>query len=162
MKRILIKVLVFVFIVGGLAAVLWPVDNWRMYDANWKPLAMTDAEGYCAGYLLGESGFNNSQDVEAMAACITTNDQKDNTTPNVGIVIRSFCNGISLTAGMPQQDCEDIIEGYEIWPLMNGGYTWEWNDTNARPQVVQSNISQAPRRDGRTDDIRNETGRLGE
>ncbi len=162
MKRTLIKIGAVLFVIAGLVAVLWPVDNWRLYDANWKPLAMTEAEGYCAGYLLGDGGFNNTEDKEGMAACIAENEGLENDTPSIGIVVKSFCNGLAVTAGLPHNECMDITEGYDIWPLQYGGYTWEWNDTNARPEVVQSDISQAPRRDGRTDDIRNETGRLGE
>lgn len=158
MKKILIKIGVIAFIIGGLVAVLWPVDTWRMYDANWQPLAMTESEAFCAGFLLGDSGFNNVQDEEGMQVCMERFDDKSDT-PSVGIVISAFCDGLWVSAGFPKTDCEDVTEGYEIWPLQHGGYTWEWNDTNSRPEVVQSNISQAPRREGRDEDNRNETGR---
>lgn len=162
MKRILIKIGVLVFIIGGLVAVLWPVDTWRMYDANWQPLAMTEAEAWCAGNLLGASNFNNSEDIEGMEACFEAHEDLDNVSPRIGAVIVKFCSGLATTSDIPAPECVDIIEGYEMWPLQYGGYTWQWNDTNPRPEIVQSDISNAPRREGRTDDNRNETGRIGE
>ena len=50
MKKFLTYTLAVMLVVGGAIAVNWPVNTWRLYDGNWQPLAMTEAESYCAGY----------------------------------------------------------------------------------------------------------------
>jgi hypothetical protein len=160
MKRILGISAAILLVVGGLVAVLWPVETWRMYDANWKPLAMTEAEAYCAGFVLGEGNFTNKENPEGMEVCYTSS-KYDNTVPRIGVAVRRFCEGLFATVGYPVGECENAVNGYDLWPLAVGGYTWEWNDSNPRPQIVQSDLGNAPRREGRNDDGRENVGRFG-
>jgi hypothetical protein len=156
MKKILVRILAAVLVVGGLVAVLWPVDTWRLYDANWQPLAMTEAENYCAGKVLAENSFVNKKDDIIVDTCVETSDRGN--VASVGSSQAWFCQGIRSV--LPSfDDCLPVVQNYQIWGLQHGGYTLEWNDSNTYPQIVQYNITEAPRGDGRDDGNRNDNGR---
>lgn len=155
MRKFLLYFAGFALVVGGFIAVMWPVPNWRLYDANWRPLAMTQAESFCAGLLFGER-MTNEQDHEWMVDCIANSSYEH--TPSVANSPAWGCQGLLSTpygAGWPLEDCLAAMEAAEVWWLLDGGYTMEWNSGNKRPEVAASNIKQAPDRDGR-----DETGRL--
>ena len=159
MRRFLIKVGAVLFAIAGLVAILWPVNNWRMYDANWAPLAMTDAESYCSGWVLGDTNFVNKENKQAIQDCLDRVEY-DNTQPHIGASVQLACIGLFETQAWPVNDCVQLIEGYEVWFLQWGGYTWEWNDAHPRPQVYKTNIVEAPSREDRAEDGRNSTGRM--
>lgn len=162
MKKILTKIAAVTFVVGGLVAVMWPVPTWRMYDANWQELAMTQAESYCSGYVLGENGFNNVPDIPGMETCIAESNL-DNLEPDIAQSVRLACTGLSIW--FPEyvvSDCMADVEGFEVWFLVDGGYTWEWNASHPRPVVAHYNISQAPRGERGDNSGRDFTGRVGE
>lgn len=158
MKRLLIKIAAILFIVAGLIAVLWPVPTWRLYDGNWQALAMTHAENFCAGQgIVNDSGaINNNINDPAVDACIAASELGD--TPSVAHSQRWFCEGIqSKLSGFT--NCLNQVQQYQIWGLAHGGFTREWNDSNSYPQIIDYDITQAPRRAGRQDDTRNDNGR---
>lgn len=150
MRKFLIYVAVLTLVVGGFIIVTLDVPNWRLYDSRWRPLAMTEAENYCAGWLFG-STLVNREDPSAMADCIERN-HMDNETPNVARSVEWGCQGV--LAGLAEQAqewdmaaCLDAVEGAQVWFLMNGGYTVSWaqSGSNKRPVVAQTDITRAPR-----------------
>lgn len=153
------KVGAFILIVGGLVAVLWPVQTWRMYDANWRPLAMTHAESYCAGTTLAEGDFINRPYPNEMKDCLKDS-KLDNTIPNIGKAVNWACRGIQAVNGWMILLCEATVEAYGLWFLTEGGYTFEWDDVNHRPEAYRFNIKTAPPRDQRDIDERDSGGRL--
>lgn len=159
MKRLLIRVLAGAFVIGGFVAVLWPVPTWRLYDANWQPLAMTQAEAWCAGWTMGNAQANK-QDPAAMKDCMETHDELDNEIHGIATIIRQGCLGFGASSGFDPNACEAIIESNGIWWLRDGGFTLAWNETNPRPQVIQVSIQNAPRGE-RDNSEREYTGRLG-
>lgn len=159
MKRVLGWVVVFVLVVGGATATFWPVPTWRLYDANWQPLVMTEAESYCVGRVLAENGFNNTQNDPKVKACIEES-VLDNATPNISKAIMWACQGIkSVDPSWSLTDCGNSVYGFNIWFLLHGGYTRSWNDQNPRPDAAYSNIREAPRGE-RNDNNRQTEGRF--
>ena len=158
MRRILAWIVVVVLVVGGGVVAYWPVAKWRMYDANWKPLAMTEAESYCAGKILAENMYTNMYDDPQVRRCIQQS--KKGTVPDVGKSLRWVCEGIrSVDPSWSTSDCLDTLNHYDFWLLLNGGYTGNWNDQNPRPDTAYSNIREAPRGE-RNDNNRNTDGRF--
>lgn len=160
MKRLLVKIAASLFVLGGAALVFWPINFWRLYDANWSPLALTYAEAYCTGYILGESGFTNKPSPD-VAVCVENSDF-DNETPSIGRAIHWGCEGLYVSVGFPIPDCKKVFEDYEMWWLLDGGYTWEWDKAHPRPVVAHADIGTAPPRQERDGNERNSGGRLGE
>ena len=145
MKRILGWVAVFILVVGGAIVTFWPVPTWRLYDANWQPLAMTQAESYCVGKVLAENSYNNTKDNPTVDRCVAES-KMDNTVPHVEKAMQWGCEGIrSVDSSWSQTDCLEAFENWDMWLLQHGGYTWAWNDQNPRPNVAYSNIREAPR-----------------
>lgn len=145
MKKVAIWIAVFALVVGGGIAVLWDVPNWRLYDANWRALAMTEAESYCAGLLLGEgkAGYDDPNPEEA--ALCWENTSKDNTMPQISKVVEWGCQGLLAAVEWNLADCIAAVESNDIWWLRDGGFTASWNSGNSRPNVVTDDIRQAPR-----------------
>ena len=159
MKRILGWIAVVILVVGGGIATFWPVPTWRLYDANWQPLALTQAEAYCVGQVLAKNGYANKQDDSEVDACVTDS-KLDNTLPDVGKAMKWGCDGIrSVDSSWSQTECLAAFDSYDMWLLLHGGYTWAWNDQNPRPNVAYSNIREAPRGE-RNDNNRNTDGRF--
>ena len=159
MKRILAWVAVFVLVLGGAVAIYWPVPLWRMYDANWQPLAMTQAESYCAGKVLAQNGYSNKANDKEVDQCVKDSEW-DNTTPDVGKALKWACEGIlSTDPAWSITDCIGTFDSNSFWLMLHGGYTWRWNDQNPRPNTAYSNIREAPRGE-RNDNTRNTDGRM--
>lgn len=155
MKKFLVGALVFAIVVGGFIIVTLDVPKWRLYDRQWRPLAMTQAENYCAGILTATAAEERP---EEQAECIAENDHLDNITPNLAMSVQWGCEGLYVAAEYPVQDCKDAVEVHQVWFLQHGGYTVEWAESgaNQRPNVAKVDITKAPRGE-RTD----ETGRFG-
>lgn len=159
MRRVLGWVAVFILVVGGATVTFWPVPTWRLYDANWQPLAMTQAEAYCVGQILAGNGYNNIKDDREVDGCVAGS-KLDNAIPDVGRVAYWGCDGIrSIDSSWSQTDCLATFIDLDIWFLQHGGYTWAWNDQNPRPNVAYSNIREAPRGE-RNDNNRQTEGRF--
>ncbi len=159
MKRVLGWVAVFILVVGGGIVTFWPVDTWRLYDANWQPLALTQAESYCAGKVLAENNYSNKANDKDVDVCVKES-KFDNTVPNVGKALKWACEGIrSVDYSWTAADCIGTFDNYQFWLMQHGGYTWNWNDQNPRPNVAYSNIREAPRGE-RDSNIRNTDGRF--
>ena len=159
MKRILIWIALVTFAIGAAVVVFWPVSNWRLYDENWNPLALTEAESWCAGEILARNKFANKRDDPQVDACVV-NSSKNNTVPDVVKAQGWQCSAmVSVVPEWGYDNCLATLQSYKIWLLQHGGYTMDWNTSNPYPDIVQYNISQAPRgeRDG---EQRNEGGRL--
>jgi len=134
-------------IVGGFIVITADVPMWRLYDKNWNPLAMTEAENYCVGQVLGKNALNNTKDDPEVAACVAAS-RMDNATPNIAMSIEWGCKGIYSTyPDFLVDECKSQIEEGDLWFLQHGGYTWEWSESgsNKRPVASHSNIGQPPR-----------------
>lgn len=161
MKRILTWTATILLAVGGLILAFWPVQTWRLYDANWNPLAMTHAESWCMGRIAAENNYINSKDDPRVDQCVLESNF-DNTIPSIGKAIRWGCVGsVSADSGWSVSDCIRTVEAWDVWFLQHGGWTWEWNDAHPRPVVAYSDIRNAPRGE-RDDSIRDSGGRFGE
>ena len=159
MKRIMAWVTVFVLVVGGGIVAYWPVATWRLYDANWQPLALTQAESYCAGKILAQNSYSNKANDREVNECVAES-RFDNSVPNVGKALRWACEGIrSADPSWSTADCLGTFENYQFWLMQHGGYTWNWNDQNPRPNAAYSNIREAPRGE-RNDNNRDTDGRF--
>ena len=159
MKRILGWVAVFILVVGGAIVTFWPVATWRLYDANWQPLALTQAESYCVGQVLVKNAYANKQGDSEVDDCVKASTL--DTVPDVARALHWGCEGIrSLDPAWTQADCLDALDRYEFWFLLHGGWTWGWNDQNPRPNVAYINIREAPR-GSRNDSNRTTDGRFG-
>ncbi len=141
MKKFMIWVGVISFVVGLGLLVFWPISGptaWRQYDMNWQPLALTEAENYCAGKVGINNGFaHNSKDV---ADCIERS-TLDNTQPSVSRSITWACVGIKAGGykGTISQ-CTKILDNADIWLLVSGGFTAAWNDVRPRPTVANQDL----------------------
>lgn len=134
MKRYATYLAALLLVVGGGAAVFWPVNFWRLFDDNLQPLALTQAETYCAGLHGWQNGFAlNDPDV---TECEKTSGY-DNTTPSVANAVMWGCQGI-VAGGWPGQvsECSDIFERDQLWLVKGGGITWSWSDAWPRPVHV--------------------------
>lgn len=159
MKKILIKLAIVLLVVGGTVLVSWPTIQWRLYDAEWQPLAMTKAESFCAGMILAERGFINLPNDIEVDKCVA-NSKHDNTTPNLGMAVRWGCTGVqAVDSSYPIEACLEAIEYYQLWFLQHGGYTWNWNDGHKRPVIAFTNIREAPRGE-RNNNIRDDEERF--
>jgi len=145
MKKFMIWMAGIALIIGGFIIITADVPMWRLYDKNWQPLAMTEAENYCVGQILGKNGLNNTKNDPEVDACVAAS-RMDNVTPNIAKAVTWACQGIaSRYPGLTIEDCEGQVEGGDLWFLQHGGYTWEWNSGNKRPVASHSNIGQPPR-----------------
>lgn len=161
MRKILVILGIITLVVGGLIAILWPVENWRRYDANWRPLAMTEAEAWCSGNVSStDSSVNQNPQPEAVAACIAQSD-KDNTTPSIAHAVRWWCQGIVSKVPWNVEDCVEVVESIQVWPLLHGGYTWEWNSANPRPVAAHQSFDSKTPRGERENNDRDSGGRIG-
>jgi hypothetical protein len=153
MKKILVWVALVLLVVGGAVAVVWPVEHWRLYDANQKPLALTERENYCAGLVGLETGFKEESD--KALDCLETN-TKDNTTPSIAKSTGWACDGI-LNGGWggTHEFCLEIFEINEYWLLATGGLTFEWNDAHPRPKAIDEGVivDDEPTRENRSSGV---------
>lgn len=132
-KKTLTYLGVVLLIVGGGVAVFWPSNHFRMYDANLRPLAMTEQEAWCVGAKLSQPVTQSPQ--PGVAGCIADSDR--DAEPNVAMVERWFCAGVNASWGMPMSACLTALDSYGFWPLLEGGLTREWNDAWPRPSIQE-------------------------
>jgi len=137
MKRLLIWAAVVAFVAGMGVATFWDVPNWRLYTVNWEPLAMTNAENYCAAVVGLNEGFKpNSPDVQR---CMEET-SRDNETVSVAQSVQWACDGIR-DAGWPGTlpQCMEIINTGELWMIAGGGLAnrESWSDSHPRPSETQ-------------------------
>lgn len=150
MKKLALWLGIVALVVGGGIAAFWPSNHFRLYDANLRPLAMTEAEAYCVGEIGATSQWKeNDPDV---IACVAASERE--TVPNITMTPAWFCSGVMITipgAFASVQECVDVVDGYELWPLLDGGITFEWNAAHPRPSNVQTIIERQPARAGERD-----------
>lgn len=138
-KRFFVWVAVVALVVGGGIAVFWPIDHWRLYDANLQPLALTEQEAYCTGFVGINAGFKeHDPDVKQ---CHDGEGEDMGTEPSIANTPGWTCRGI-LDGGWPgsEDDCIGILEGYDLWPLLEGGLAMDWNEAHPRPQEPKAAI----------------------
>lgn len=147
MKRILSITGGIALVVGMGIVVFWPINFWRLFDDNLRPLALTQAENYCAGF----HGINNqfAYNDPDVATCIASGDY-DNETPSVADSVMWGCQGI-VAGGWPGSvnDCADIFERDQLWLLLNGGITLAWSEAYPRPKPIGQGAL-TPQSDSRT------------
>ncbi len=151
MKKILTWIVVWSFIIGGGIIAFWQVETWRLYDADWNALAMTNAENYCAGSNGMLNGFKKD---DKLTKDCTANSARDNTTPSITYSPKWACEGIR-SAGWDgsQYDCEFIFNQNGIWLLQGGGITMKWNDQRPRPEPIDEGVIENEKRGNRSDGI---------
>lgn len=145
MKKFLGWLVVFVLVVGGAVLSFWNVNHWRLYDADWNPLALTNAENYCAGAEGMRNGFD--RDDRKTKEC-TINSDRDNETPSIAQSVNWGCEGI-VSSGRFQGgvwDCMLIFEDNGLWLLEGGGFTFKWNNERPRPKPLDEGIITVPSR----------------
>lgn len=136
MKKIATWLGIIVLVVGGGILTLRPNTAWRMYDAQLRPLAMTEAEAYCVGANLQPPIIASPQ--EGVAECLASS--KKETEPSIANTIGWTCEGVAETWDMPVDVCVDAMEGYGLWPLLQGGFTMDWSEAWPRPEVIEETI----------------------
>ena len=156
MKKFLGWTLVLALVVGGALAAFWPISGpaaWRLYDENWKPLALTEAENWCAGSVGINDGFVD-QNADVLK-CVRDTDL-DNEQPSINMSITWACEGIVAggwdgTVG----NCKNIFETGNLWLLIGGGITSDWNDARPRPTETDENLLEDEQtRENRTSGIK--------
>ena len=141
MKKFIIRLGVVVFVVGMGLLVFWPISGpaaWRQYDMNWQPLALTEAENWCAGNIGINNGFKkNSKEI---ADCIERS-TLDNEQPSVSRSLAWACTGI-VDGGYRGSiiKCKNLIDKSELWLIVSGGFTSAWDDTRPRPVVTNQDL----------------------
>jgi hypothetical protein len=143
MKRVATWFAIIALVVGGGVVTFWPIDFWRMFDANQRPLALTEAENWCSGWVgITEQAFEEN-DPKVLRCMESTS--KDNETPSAAQSIGWACDGIIAAGweGTPTQ-CLDLLEEIQIWMLAGGGFTNEWSDAYPRPVALDEGIIEDP------------------
>ncbi len=138
MKKIATWIATFALVVGGGIAVFWPIDFWRLFDANLRPLALTHAENYCAGTVGIAEGFKF--DSIMVERCLN-NTSLDNETPSIAKSVRWACQGI-VQGGWAGSvgECINIFEANQMWTVATGGLTMSWNDAHPRPRAIDEGV----------------------
>lgn len=140
MKKFLTWIGILVLIIGGAIITLRPNTAWRLYDSQLRALAMTEAEAYCVGFHLQPPITTSPQ--EEVANCIASSEK--GLEPSIANTIAWTCDGVADSWGMPPDACEGAMEGYELWPLLEGGFTMSWSDAWPRPEVISETIIGVP------------------
>ena len=126
---------VFIVVAGGIAT-FYPVDFFRLFDANQKPLVMTELESYCVAFVGMTSNFKDNNPV--VGRCMVALDgRKDNTEHNIALATNWMCDGV-IAAGFQGGHglCLRILESNSLWMITTGGLTQEWNDAHPRPTAI--------------------------
>ncbi len=152
MKKFLGWAAVFIIVVGGGILAFWPVDFWRLYDADWNALALTNAENYCAGAEGMANGFKRD---DTRTKDCTKNSARDNETPSITSSSKWACEGVTSTGLFPGgvYDCMRVVEDNNLWLLEGGGITYRWNDQRPRPAPLDEGVLDKKPRGNRSDDI---------
>ena len=147
MKRVAAYAAALLVVVGGGVAVFWPLNFWRLFDANLRPLALTEAENYCTGFHGFQVGW--AEHDKAVDEC-EREGTFDNATPSVANSVEWVCRGIVAGGwvGGTVSDCENIFERDQLWAIKGGGITWEWSDAWPRPVSIGGTL--IPPSDSRT------------
>lgn len=157
MKKVGTYFLIFALVVGGGLAVFWPSNHFRIYDANLQPLAMTELEAVCTGEIGINSGFK-PQDPDVKACREERVDDLTNE-PNIARTEEWTCVGIIAGGwGGDMVQCLTILSSYDLWPLLEGGLTYEWNAAHPRPSSTESIIDNPTRSIDRAIENRGEEG----
>lgn len=153
MKRLLVGFIIVLLVVGGGLAVFWPINFWRLFDANMQPLALTEAEAFCVGLHGPETRWREHN--PAVAQCITESDK--GTVPNISQTPSWFCEGVRK-AGLQISllECISIVDSQQLWPLLEGGLTVEWNAAHPRPSVPEQVLETPSRRGERPSENRSD------
>ena len=155
MKKLLGWTLVLALVVGGALAAFWPISGpaaWRLYDENWRPLALTEAENWCAGSVGINDGFTEHN--STVLQCVEDTNL-DNEFPSITNSIGWACQGIRDGGwGGSTVQCRKIFQNGELWLLVGGGMTSDWNDERSRPVELDKNLLEDERtRENRTSGI---------
>ena len=143
MKKLATWVALVALVVGGGLAVFWPTDFWRLFDANQRPLALTEAENWCSGYIgMGQQRF--IEDDPAVARCMDTQGL-ENETPSIANSVYWACQGIRQAGWLgSSHECQDLFAANQLWMLAGGGFTTEWNDAYPRPVALDEGVLEEP------------------
>ncbi len=136
MKKLATWLAVLVIVIGGGLATFWPVDFFRVFDANQQPLVMTELESYCVAFVGMTSRFKT--DDPEIARCMNAlAERKDNLDPNIALAPNWMCDGV-VASGFEggHSLCLRILESNSLWMITTGGLTTEWNDAHPRPTAI--------------------------
>ncbi len=156
-KRINATLAILALVIGGFLLAFSPNTHTRLYDANLRPLALTQAEAWCVGKVgIGSSFKENDPQVDECQAESALATEVD-----IARVPTWFCEGV-VAGGWPYtaDDCVGIIDGRSLWPLLHGGLTDQWNSGFPRPKAVGGGIVAPQRGADRGDSGRQEGGRF--
>jgi len=143
MKKFAAWFAVIVLVVGGGVATFWPIDFWRLFDANQRPLALTEAENWCAGNV-GMANTRFKENDPAVLRCIEQSG-RDNEHPSIANSVHWACLGIVQAGwdGIVLQ-CEDIFASNQMWMLLGGAFTNQWSDAYPRPVPLDEGVLEEP------------------
>lgn len=122
-----------VAVVVSLAYLAMPQGHIPMLDANRWVLAETELQGYCAGFVFVESGGQNERDARKAKSCRVEKADVYVDRFDLDAVITGFCAAINEGFGMDPDECRGITAQNRIWPLYDGGFTTDWNETWVYP-----------------------------
>jgi hypothetical protein len=152
MKKFWIWMGVLLFVVGLGVVTFWNVPTWRLYDKDWRPLAMTHAENYCSAKIGLDRSF--MEDDPKVKACMEDS-HLNNTIPSIAKSTDWACSGIrDAGLSLSLAACRDIIEGNQLWMIAGGGLAskWSWSDSHPRPESIQEGVLPSDTRTNRGGD----------
>jgi hypothetical protein len=131
-----------VYVIAAVATILvagvlvWsPAGHIRPYDADLRPLAETELEGWCSGYVFMTFKDGAAHPAES-SQCRTnpTNTDRFSSDVNTDVVVDSFCDGIvTVGFGAGKATCVRIMEDRNLWPTLHGELTAAWSATYPYP-----------------------------
>ena len=135
MKRFVTWLAMFAIVVGGGIATFWPVDFFRLYDANQQPLVMTELEAYCVAFVGIQRNWKEHEP-EIPKCMVRLEGLKDDIEHDIGPVPGYMCDGV-IAGGFKGgvNLCIDILETNNLWMITTGGMTFQWNDAHPRPKA---------------------------
>ena len=108
----------------SLVYVARPLPPPLLYDANLNRLAMSPAEGYCAGVSFWKT--QGRSDVPGVEACLAASSLSTDTNPS--LVLPQFCAG-AVDAGFsgdPVAGCLVFLLDNQLWPTYDGRLADAW------------------------------------
>ena len=141
MKRLFIWAGVLLFVIGMGVATFWNVPTWRLYTADWQPLAMTNAENYCTAVVGLNARF--APDNPDVQRCKDTT-VRDNIVPDLNMSVTWACEGVKAAGWQgTMTKCHDIFLQAQLWMLVDGGLAdaSSWSDSHPRPVTIEEVLS---------------------
>jgi len=144
-------------VLAAFAYLFQPQGHIPPFDANRWRLAESDLEGYCAGVVVTSTG-QRTRNPGMAASCRAENAASHDPELDIESAITGFCAAISEGMGMTVEECRSIVAQNKIWPLYDGGFTTDWNETF--PYPGDKSLTRVPPDDrvGERDTIEREDG----